>query len=61
MKFIDLNGQWNEIKDDVYKNLDSFFESSAYVMGPYLENLKVTFLSGLVGSILLEYLMELMD
>ena len=37
MKFIDLNSQWKEIKIDVYKNLDSFFESSAYVMGPYLE------------------------
>ena len=43
MKFLDLSSQWNEIKVDVYKNLDSFFESSAYVMGPYLEKFESNF------------------
>lgn len=43
MKFLDLSAQWNEIKEDVYKNLDSFFESSAYVMGPYLERFENNF------------------
>ena len=43
MKFLDLNSQWNEIKEDVYGNLDSFFESSSYVMGPYLEKFENNF------------------
>jgi len=43
IKFLDLSAQWNEIKEDVYDNLDSFFESSAYVMGPYLEKFESNF------------------
>ena len=43
IKFLDLVSQWNEIKCDVYKNLDSFFESSEYIFGPHLKSFEDNF------------------
>jgi len=43
IKFVDLLSQWNEIKNEVYINLDSFFESSEYIFGPYLKTFEDNF------------------
>ena len=45
VKFLDLERQWYEIKDSVYQKLDTFFESSSYVFGPYLEEFENSFSS----------------
>jgi len=43
IKFNDLTKQWHEIKEEVMPELDSFFESSAYICGPYLERFEKEF------------------
>jgi dTDP-4-amino-4,6-dideoxygalactose transaminase len=43
IKFNDLTKQWHEIKEEVMPELDSFFESSAYICGPYLERFEKQF------------------
>jgi len=43
IKFNDLTKQWYEIKEEVMPELDSFFESSAYICGPYLERFEKEF------------------
>lgn len=43
IKFNDLTKQWYEIKEEVQPILESFFESSAYICGPYLEEFENNF------------------
>jgi len=43
IKFNDLVKQWHEIKEEVTPELESFFESSAYICGPYLEKFENEF------------------
>lgn len=43
IKFLDLKSQWHEIREDVYTRLDSFFESSSYIFGPYLKEFENNF------------------
>jgi len=43
IKFNDLTKQWHEIKEEVMPELNLFFESSAYICGPYLEKFEKEF------------------
>jgi len=43
IKFNDIVKQWHEIKEEVTTELESFFESSAYICGPYLEKFENEF------------------
>jgi len=45
IKFLDLKSQWHEIEENVHTRLDSFFESSSYIFGPYLKEFENNFSS----------------
>ena len=43
VKFNDLVKQWDQIKDEVNPKIQEFFNSSAYICGPYLEKFETSF------------------
>ena len=43
VKFNDLVKQWDQIKEEVNPKIQDFFNSSAYICGPYLEEFENSF------------------